>query len=70
MKVWGAFFSLAEAFNRRATFMAAYRIARDKEMANPYEFAKRCGLRDAGSLQQRQPAELGARRRRGNNFHF
>jgi hypothetical protein len=40
MKVWGAFFSLAEAFNRRATFVAAYRIAVKKGQANPYEFAK------------------------------
>ena len=40
MKVWGAFFSLAEAFNRRATFLAAYRIAVANNEANPYEFAK------------------------------
>jgi N12 class adenine-specific DNA methylase len=40
MKVWGSFFSLAEAFNRRATFLAAYRIAVKNGARNPYAFAK------------------------------
>lgn len=37
MKVWGSFFSLAEAFNRRATFIAAYRLAPEGQDA--YDFA-------------------------------
>ena len=40
MKGWGAFFSLAEAFNRRISFIAAYRVALDRKMGNPYAFAK------------------------------
>lgn len=42
-KVWGSFFSLAESFNRHATFMAAYKIAEEKGMAadDAYEFSKK-----------------------------
>ncbi len=38
---WGKAFSAAEQFNRRVTFIAAYRVAVDNKMANPYEFAKK-----------------------------
>lgn len=41
-KAWGGFFSLAEAFNRRVSFIAAYRVAKgrgDSDRA-AYEFAK------------------------------
>jgi hypothetical protein len=36
---WGKVFSAAEQFNRRVTFIAAYKMARDKGMADPYAFA-------------------------------
>ena len=36
---WGAFFSLAEQINRRVTFVAAYRMAKDQGMADPAKFA-------------------------------
>ncbi|HQR21880.1 MAG TPA: PLxRFG domain-containing protein [Burkholderiaceae bacterium] len=41
LKVWGSLFSLAEGFNRRITFVAAYRTAVEQNMADPYEFATR-----------------------------
>ena len=36
---WGALFSAAEQVNRRVTFVAAYRMAKDQGMDNPAEFA-------------------------------
>lgn len=43
MKMWGSFFSASEAWNRRTTFIAAYRIALGKGAtdAQAYQFAKR-----------------------------
>ena len=38
--VWGKPFSTAELFNRRTTFIAAYRTAVDEGIADPAEFAK------------------------------
>jgi hypothetical protein len=40
MKVWGSFFAMAEAWNRRLTFLASYRAAQDNGLGDPYEFAK------------------------------
>jgi hypothetical protein len=37
---WGKVFGVAEQFNRRSTFIAAYRIAVEKGMANPAQFAE------------------------------
>ncbi|MEY5099690.1 MAG: hypothetical protein RJA36_2409, partial [Pseudomonadota bacterium] len=37
---WGGFFSLAEQFNRRATFIAAYQLAQEKGMADAFAFAE------------------------------
>lgn len=37
---WGKAFSAAEQFNRRITFVAAYKLARDKGMENPFAFAQ------------------------------
>jgi hypothetical protein len=36
---WGRLFSLAEEFNRKTTFVAAYKGAVEKKIANPYDFA-------------------------------
>ena len=41
---WGQPFALAEQFNRRTTFIASYRIAKDQGMANPGEFARKAVL--------------------------
>lgn len=37
---WGKLFSTAEQFNRRVTFIAAYRTAVDQKMADPDAFAR------------------------------
>ncbi|HZX79912.1 MAG TPA: PLxRFG domain-containing protein [Lysobacter sp.] len=37
---WGKVFSVAEAFNRRAAFIAAYRTAVEQGIANPEAFAR------------------------------
>lgn len=40
MTMWGYMFGATENFNRRITFIAAYRMARENpELGNPYEFA-------------------------------
>lgn len=36
---WGTLFSLAEQVNRRVTFVAAYRMAKEQGMADPADFA-------------------------------
>lgn len=38
--LWGMMFSRAESLNRYITFIAAYKIAKQKGMDNAYEFAK------------------------------
>jgi hypothetical protein len=38
---WGKVFSAAEQFNRRVTFIAAYKLARDQGMADPMAFAEK-----------------------------
>ncbi|WP_367147081.1 PLxRFG domain-containing protein [Comamonas thiooxydans] len=42
--LWGQPFALAEQFNRRSTFIASYRIARDQGMADPAAFARKAVL--------------------------
>ena len=42
--VWGQPFALAEQFNRRSTFIASYRIAKEQGMGNPGEFARKAVL--------------------------
>lgn len=37
--LWGSLFGLAEQFNRKVTFIAAYRAAVEMENKSPYEFA-------------------------------
>ncbi|ADU99446.1 PLxRFG domain-containing protein [Alicycliphilus denitrificans] len=41
---WGQPFALAEQFNRRSTFIAAYRLAQQQGMDKPAEFARRAVL--------------------------
>lgn len=40
LMVWGSMFQLAEQFNRRTAFIAAYRTAQEQGIANPFEFAE------------------------------
>ncbi|KGG90963.1 hypothetical protein P245_14440 [Comamonas thiooxydans] len=42
--LWGQPFALAEQFNRRSTFIASYRIAKDQGMADPAAFARKAVL--------------------------
>lgn len=42
--LWGQPFALAEQFNRRSTFIAAYRIAKEQGMPAPADFARRAVL--------------------------
>ena len=41
---WGQPFALAEQFNRRSTFIAAYRLAKEQQIAEPSNFARRAVL--------------------------
>lgn len=41
---WGRLFSVAEQANRRIAFIAAYQLARDKGMENPFAFAEKAVL--------------------------
>lgn len=41
---WGQPFALAEQFNRRTTFIAAYRLAKDQKIPNPAGFARKAVL--------------------------
>ncbi|QOJ19473.1 MAG: PLxRFG domain-containing protein [Gammaproteobacteria bacterium] len=41
LTLWGSMFSLAEKFNRKLTFIAAWNMAKEKGNANPYAFAVR-----------------------------
>jgi len=40
LAVWGSFFQLAEQFNRRVAFIAAYQTARQEKISDPFAFAK------------------------------
>lgn len=46
--VWGAPFSLAEQFNRRASFIAAYRTAKEEGIADPFQFAEKAVIETQG----------------------
>ena len=45
---WGSLFSLAEQFNRRSTFIAAYNIARQNKQADPFAFAEKAVVETQG----------------------
>lgn len=40
MKLWGSFFSLAEAYNRRVAFIAAYNLAKMNGKPDPFKVAE------------------------------
>ena len=46
--IWSAPFSLAERFNRRVSFIAAYRTAVAEKIENPFEFAKKAVIETQG----------------------
>ena len=62
---WGKVFSAAEQFNRRVTFVAAYKLARDKGMADPFAFAEKAvnetqGVFNKGNKPQWARGAVGA----------
>ena len=48
VKLWGSFFSTAEAYNRRITFLAAYQVALQTKQRDPYEFARKAVIETQG----------------------
>lgn len=62
---WGKLFGAAEQFNRRVTFIAAYKLARDQKMPNPFEFAENAiretqGVYNKGNKPQWARGAVGA----------
>lgn len=63
--LWGAPFSLAEQFNRRVSFIAAFQTAREQGLLNPFEFAENAvietqGLYNRGNAPNLARTGLGA----------
>ena len=56
--VWGSMFSLAEQFNRRATFVAAYQTAQQEGMANPFAFAEKAVIETQGLYNKGNKANV------------
>ena len=52
MVAWGKLFSAAEMFNRRVTFIAAYKLARDNNLGDPVEFARKAIVESQGLLNK------------------
>lgn len=48
MFIWGAPFALAEQFNRRLTFIAAYQVAKEKAHVDPFKFAAQAVIETQG----------------------
>lgn len=48
MFIWGAPFALAEQFNRRLTFIAAYQVAKQKGHVDPFAFAANAVIETQG----------------------
>jgi hypothetical protein len=46
--IWGSAFSLAEQFNRRVTFLAAYQTAKAEGIDDPFGFAERAVIETQG----------------------
>ena len=62
---WGKMFSAAEQFNRRVTFIAAYKIAREQKMRDPFAFAEHAinetqGVYNKGNKPQIARGAIGA----------
>lgn len=46
--IWGSMFGLAEQFNRRVSFVAAYKTAQQEGIANPFAFAEKAVIETQG----------------------
>lgn len=56
--LWGAPFSLAEQFNRRVTFLAAYQTAKAEGMAEPFAFAEKAVIETQGLYNKGNASNL------------
>ena len=50
--VWGAMFGLAEQYNRRVAFIAAFRLAQEQGMADPFGFAEKAVAETQGTYNR------------------
>ena len=63
--IWGAPFSLAEQFNRRVSFVAAYKTAQERGLEDPFAFAEKAviesqGLYNKGNMPNLSRNPIGA----------
>ena len=56
--VWGALFSLAEQFNRRVSFVAAYETAKQQGIADPFGFAEKAVIETQGLYNKGNKANV------------
>lgn len=56
--IWGSMFSLAEQFNRRVSFVAAYHTAQQEGIANPFAFAEKAVIETQGLYNKGNKANL------------
>lgn len=56
--IWGSMFSLAEQFNRRVSFVAAYQTAQQEGIANPFAFAEKAVIETQGLYNKGNKANL------------
>lgn len=56
--VWGALFSLAEQFNRRVSFVAAYETAQQQGIADPFGFAEKAVIETQGLYNKGNKANV------------
>lgn len=52
LALWGSFFQMAEQFNRRVAFIAAYQTAKEEGMRNPFAFAENAVDETQGTLNK------------------
>ena len=57
--VWGKAFGWAEQMNRRVAFAAAYTLAREKGMADPYAFAEKIVADQTAEVTRMQQMQAG-----------
>ena len=63
--IWGSMFNLAEQFNRQVSFVAAYNVAKEQQMADPEAFARKSvtitqGLNNKGNKPNVARGAIGA----------
>lgn len=56
--IWGSMFSLSEQFNRRVSFIAAYNLALQQHIADPFAFAEKAVIETQGLYNKGNKANL------------